>query len=159
MTTTTEAQTDGRADDAIAPRPVNVDVITAYEHMIDRVPDAGAEGIESILAQVAAVTDPTALDAPWQAGGLAQYAGRSIIVRGIRKLPSDYPGPLPWFLIIDGQDPATGGEVHLTTGSVSVVAQLVKAYVSGWLPIAVIPRLAERPTKDGYYPMHLEVMR
>ncbi len=147
------------APGSIVPRAVQGDVIDAYESMISAVPDAGQEGIESILRQLAAVTDPAALDTPWQAGGLADFVGRQIIVRGIRKMPSDYPGPLPWFLIIDGQDVTTGAEIHLTTGAVSVVAQLVKAFAESWLPAVFIPRVSDRPTKDGYYPMHLEVVR
>lgn len=160
MTTATSSdQAAAPEPGAIVPRPVRGDVIDAYESMIASVPDAGTEGVESILRQLAAVTDPNALDTPWQAGGLADWVGRTIIVRGIRKMPSDHPGALPWFLIIDGQDPVTGGELHLTSGSVSVVAQLVKAHAAGWFPLAFVPRLADRPTKDGFYPMHLEVAR
>lgn len=144
---------------AIVPRPVHGDVIEAYEAMIASVPDAGGDGVEAILAQLAGITDPSKLDTPWRSGGLAEYAGRMIIVRGIRKMESDYDGPLPWFLIVDGQDAQTGDEIHLTTGATSVVAQLVKAFQLGAFPLAVIPRIAERPTPGGYYPMHLEVAR
>ena len=159
MSTSTQATDDAAREGAIVPRPVRGDVVEAYEAMIEQVPDAGQDGIESILAQLAGITDPNRLDAPWNAGGLAEWAGRMIIVRGIRKMESDYDGPLPWFLILDGQDGQTGQEVHLTTGATSVVAQMVKAHVEGWFPLAVIPRLAKRPTKDGYYPVHLEVAR
>lgn len=156
---TAPAQATAPAEGAIVPRAVHGDVIEAYEAMIDQIPDAGQDGLEGILAQLAAVTSPDQIDAPWQAGGLADYVGRPIVVEGARKMPSDYPGPLPWFLILDGYTSDTGEPVHATTGALSVVAQVVKAQVAGWLPMTVIPRLAERPTKDGYYPMHLEVVR
>lgn len=156
---TAPAQDAPAMEGAIVPRPVHGDVIEAYEAMIAQVPDAGGDGVEAILAQLAGITDPSKLDTPWRSGGLAEYAGRMVIVRGIRKMASDFDGPLPWFLIVDGQDVQTGEEIHLTTGATSVVAQLVRAFQLGAFPLAVIPRIAERPTKDGYYPMHLEVAR
>ena len=158
----TSSETQAAAADqpgAIVPRPVHGDVIDAYEGMIASVPDAGGDGIEAILAQLARAESPDQLDSPWQAGGLADYRDRPILVTGIRKAPSEHPGPLPYFLIIDGQDPATGELLTITTGAVSVVAQLVKAYTAGWLPVMVIPRMAERATKDGFYPWHLDVHR
>jgi len=48
-------------------------------------------------------------------------------------------------------------EIVWTTGSVSVVAQLVKAFMLGALPLYATIRKAERPTANGYYPQHLEV--
>ncbi len=156
---TADPTTEAPAAGAIVPRLVPDDAIAAYESMIAQVPDAGTEGVEAILAQIAGASSTDDLDQPWRSGGLQDYRDRPILVLGIRKMPSDFPGPLPWFLIVDGQDPATGGDVHLTTGSVSVVAQLVKAYTAGWLPVMVIPRQSERPTRDGNFAWHLDVHR
>lgn len=141
------------------PRAIQGDVIAAYESMIVDVPDAGGDGIEGILLAIATATSAAELDEPWRAGGLGRYVDEPIVVTGIRKMPSDFgAGGLAWFLIVDGAVRATGEKVAATTGSISVVAQLVKAHNLGLFPLTVIPRLSKRPTADGYFPQHLEVV-
>lgn len=134
-------------------------VVESYEAMIADVPEAGADGFASILAALALATDPADLDAPWRSQGLGDLVNVPVRVTGIRKMPSDYPGGLPWFLVIDGAIIETGETVAVTTGAVSVVAQLVKAHQLGAFPLDVIPRQSERPSRSGYFPQHLEVVR
>ena len=140
----------------VALRP---DVVEAYEAMIETVPEAGADGFESILRALALAGDVTDLDAPWRSTGLTELANVPIRLTGIRKMPSDYPGGLPWFLVMDGAIIDTGETIAVTTGAVSVVAQLVKAWSLGAFPLDVIPRIADRPSRSGYYPQHLEIVR
>ena len=143
---------------ATGPRPIRGDVIEAYEAMIASVPDAGGDGFESILAAIALASAPSQLDAPWRSTGLAGFANTPLVVTGIRKMPSDFPGGLPWFLIIDAANLLTGEVVSITTGAVSVVAQLVKAWSLDAFPLRVVPRIAERPSANGYFPQHLEIV-
>lgn len=131
--------------------------VQVYESMIEAVPDAGADGIEGILDALARATDVRDLDAPWRSAGLDAYLNVELTVTGIRKLPSDYAGGLSWFLIIDGAT-ADGEVVSITTGATMVVAQLVRAFALGGLPVRVIPRQSERPSRNGYYPQHLEIL-
>lgn len=133
-------------------------VIEAYESMLATVPDAGGSGFDGILEAIAAATDAADLDAPWRSEGLKRYANAKIRVFGIRKLPSDYEGGLSHFLIIDGAIVATGETVAITSGAVSVVAQLVKAWQLGAFPLNIVPRIATRASRNGYFPMHLEMV-
>lgn len=135
------------------------DVAETYELMIQAVPEAGQDGMANILDQIARAGSVQALDAPWQGGGFQLFRDRLVHVHDIRRMPSDFDGPLGFFLVVDGADASTGETFTATTGSIAVVGQLVKAYVSGWFPLACIPRMAKRPTPDGYYPMHLEIAR
>lgn len=137
-------------------RQVKGDVITYFEAILTEIPDAGGEGVENILEQIAAANDVTGLDEPWRAGGLGKYVDRPLRIDGIRKLPSDFGSGLSYFLVVDGADLETGEKVVATTGSMSVVGQLAKAWALGAFPCVVIPRLAKRKTKDGFYPQHLE---
>lgn len=140
-----------------SPAVLSPHVVDAYEAMIESVPEAGGDGFESILEAIAMAQDARELDAPWRSNGLDELANVPLVVTGIRKMPSDYPGGLPWFLVIDGAVRATGERVTVTTGAVSVVAQLVKAHQLGAFPLVVIPRVSARPSRSGYYPVHLEV--
>jgi len=146
-----------RVDDA--PTPIRPEVVAAYEAMIVSVPDAGGDGFDGILEQIARADGLADLDAPWRSGGLEEYANVPLAILGIRKMPSDFPGGLPWFLVVDAATVDDGERVTFTTGAVGVVAQLVKAYQLGAFPLVVIPRQSARPTSSGYFPQHLEIAR
>lgn len=160
MTTETEAPTGAEqapSNGAVAIRP---DVVEAYMALAAGIPEAGGDGAESILLQILATEDPAALDAPWRADGLRAFLGHPLRVDGLRRMPSEFGGGLPFFLVVDAADLGTGEKVTVTTGAVSVVAQLAKAFALGLIPgWRVVPREAERPSSSGYYPQHLEVMR
>lgn len=152
-----EAATNGAV--AVPVRQAEGDVIAFYERILEEVPDAGGDGIENILEQIAQAGDTSGLDEPWRAGGLGKYVDQAIVVQSIRKMPSDFGSGLSFFLVVDGAVRATGEKVTATTGSLSVVAQLLKAWQLGAFPVLVVPRLSKRPTKDGYYPQHLEFVQ
>lgn len=134
-------------------------LVATYAPLLAAVPDAGTEGMANILEQIARASSLAQLDAPWQAGGLQQFRDRPIVVTGIRKMESDFAGGLGWFLIMDCADALTGETFVATTGSVAIVAQLVKWWSLGDAPLKCIPRMAKNPTPSGFFPMHLEVVR
>lgn len=140
------------------PQLVSPAMVEAYENMLTSIPDAGGEGIERILAQIAGVTDPRDLDAPWRTAGLDKFMDELIEIRGIRKLPSDYGSGLPWFLVLDIVYKATGELLTATTGAVMVVAQLAKAYQLGAFPIGCYPRQSERAEPGKNPAQHLEII-
>jgi hypothetical protein len=155
--TAQEAPAEDTATTAPVPvRQVEGQVVDYYESILESVPDAGGDGIEGILEQIAAAQDATGLDDPWRAGGLAKYLDKPLVIQSISKMPSDFGSGLSYFLVVDGAERATGEKVTVTTGSLSVVAQLLKAWQLDLFPVLVIPRASKRPTKDGYYPQHLE---
>lgn len=135
------------------------EIVSSYESMLASVPDAGEGSFERILQQIASATDKAALDAPWRSSGLEEYANVELAILSIAKMPSDFPGGLPWFLVIDAMIPATGEALTITTGAVSVVAQLVKAWALGAFPLRVVPIVAERASRSGYHPVHLQLVR
>lgn len=135
------------------------DIVMAYEAMIADVPEAGGDGFEAILQAVLDAQGLQDLDAPWRSSGLEDWANLPLRITGLKRMPSDYDGGLPFFLVVQAVQPATGEIVTITTGAVSIVAQLAKAWSAGWFPLDVIPRKAARPSARGFYPMHLEVRR
>lgn len=134
-------------------------MVEAYSSMLASVPDSGGDGMEGILQQLLEAGDASELDAPWRSAGLELYRNTPLVIRSIRKVPSEFEGGLPWFLVLDAAVLGSGELVTITTGAVSVVAQLARAWAMGALPLKVIPRQSDRPSKSGYYPQHLEVAR
>jgi hypothetical protein len=158
MTTSTDTIDEAGATQLPAPIPVSGSVIAAFGAMIDAIPEAG-DGMESILLQLAQATTAAELDAPWdEASGLRDLIDERITITGARRVASDYTDGLGWFLVLDVQRIDTGELLTVTTGAVSVVAQVAKGYQIGALPLRCIPREATRPTKDGYLPIHLEMI-
>lgn len=140
------------------PLPIRSEVVEAYESMLASVPEAGDSGYESILEAIALATDASQLDAAWRSAGFEELAGIPLTVRGIRKVRSEFAGGLPWFLVVDAVNETSGEPLTLTTGAVSVVAQLTKAWALQAFPLRVRPVVAERPSSSGYYPQHLEIL-
>lgn len=117
------------------------------------------EAVESILAQILGSENLDDLDAPWNTTKVEELTGHPLVVHSLKRMTSDFTDGLGVYLVVQAAVKNTGEEVTFTTGSVSIVAQLVKAYVSGWMPLECKLVRAERPTADGYYPQHLELLR
>lgn len=143
----------------VTPVGVSQSVVQVYQAMIDQVPDAGQDGMEGILAQLAEATDVGQLDEPWRSGGLGELASRPLRIDSIAKMPAEFDGPIPYFLIVRGYLADTGEKFTASTGAVSVVGQLVRAYAIGAFPLACVLRIADRPSAAGYFPQHLEMIR
>lgn len=137
---------------------IRPDLVAAVEIMMDDIPEAGGDAFESIIGAIIRVGDVRDLDAPWRSAGMGELANQRIRIDAIRKSPSDFPGGLPFFLLCDGAFVETGEVFTVTTGAVSVVVQLAKAHQLGALPLVCIPRVADRPSKSGNFPMHLEMV-
>ena len=129
----------------------------AFLAMLQQVPDPDDDATARIVAAILGAKTAEDLDAAWDAEGMRQWADTAVRVKAVHKLPSTYTGGLGVFLVCRCELPEVGEEFILTTGSVSIVAQLVKAHTHGWLPITVVPRKSE--SRSGYFPMHLELVR
>lgn len=131
-----------------------------FEAWFQQVPEADSdEATLRIVELIFAAETAEDLDAPWRGEGMRAYVGRVIRVQSIRRLPSDFTGGPGWYLGCQVVLEATGEVDFATTGSIAIMAQLVAAHLKGLLPIDCVPRLAERKSRNGYFPMHLEVVR
>lgn len=124
------------------------------------VPEADPEEATlSILAAIVSAQDPDDLDDPWLGQGMRKMLGRVLVVQSIKRLPSDFTDGPGWYLGCETVVQASGESLFVTTGSLPIMAQLATAYIRGWLPLNVVPRQAERKSRNGYYAMHLEIAR
>lgn len=131
-----------------------------FEVLLADVPEADAEEATiSIVTAIVGAEDPDDLDAPWAGQGMRKLIGRLLRVDSIKRLPSDFADGPGWYLGCDCLIEASGEKLFVTTGSLPILAQLATAYVKGWLPLSVVVRQSERPSRNGYFPMHLEIDR
>ena len=133
--------------------------LATFDEIISKVPEAGDEAFDRILTQVFNAKSANELDAAWKTDSFSKLSGHEILVTDIKQMPSDYTGGLGYYLIVAFTDKETGEECVGTTGSVAIVAQLVKAFVLGALPLSARVIVAERASRNGYHPMHLQIVR
>ena len=156
-----QQQTSGAVAQAAGPGadPLSDGTVAVYQSMLDAVPDAeSGAGYERILQQLAAADDLTGLNSPWEAGDFREWADEVLVIRGITKRPAEFEGGLPWFLVVDAVDEATGNMLTLTTGSVNIVAQLTRAWSLDLFPIRAKVVIAAKPTRSGFYPQRLQFL-
>lgn len=153
MTDETKVTTTGPAQLA--------EIQAKWAALAESIPDAASDdgsGAMRIATQIFDAQQAGDLDSPWEARDFATLLNKPVKVTALRKAESDYPDGPGFYLIVDVTEVSTGEMVTVTTGSVSVMAQLIKAYAAGWMPLICVLTEAERPTKQGYRPQHLMVL-
>lgn len=126
--------------------------------LLRQVPEGDEDAYTGIMRQLLSAKSAAELNTPFSLEGMREYEGQPLVIESIRQMPSDFAEGLGVYLICNVRDPRTGEQSSISTGSVSVITQLIVAYVQGWLPLTVVPRFAKKPTAQGYTPMHLEVV-
>lgn len=121
------------------------------------VPEPDEDAAVKIVGTILGAETAEELDRPWDTDGMRTLYNRPLVVNSITRRPSDFRGGLGAYLGCDCTDPDTGERLFVTCGSVSSVAQLVRAHTLGLFPLTVVPVPAKRPTKMGYLPYHLEI--
>jgi hypothetical protein len=137
----------------------NPATIARFAEMVALLPradddDGGAERIIEAILNAQTWED---LDAPWRARGGEAYKDVPQRILGAKIRPSDFGQGLGVYVVVDAVDMRNGESITWTTGSVSIVAQLVRAHCVGAFPLLATLRVAERPSKAGNFPQHLEV--
>jgi hypothetical protein len=127
--------------------------------ILDRVPDQDEGDVTGIIAQIINAEDSDGLDSPWQSAGMKKFRNHAVRIDSIKKLESEFAEGLPFYLLCEGVVLETGEYQALTTSSVQIMAQILVAWDKGLWPLTVYPRVATKPTKKGFYPMHLEIYR
>ncbi len=133
----------------------------AFLMMLREVPERTDEAVDvaaRIVGTILAAEKPEDVDRPWDSEGMRKYFDQVVIVNAISRRPSDYEGGLGVYLGCECVIERTGEETFVSCGSVSAVAELVRLYALGSLPVKVVPIKAKKATKNGYWPYHLEVV-
>ena len=135
-------------------------VVEAFKRLMSDIPESDPnDATARIVAQILAAETPEELEEPWNGEGMRALSGRLLRITDVRRLPSEFLSGPGWYLGCTAVLVETGESKFVTTGSLSILAQIGRAVQAGWLPIDVVPREAEKPSRNGYRPMHLEIAR
>lgn len=112
---------------------------------------------DNIVLQLLQASDVDGLNAPWDTSDAEKIAGHRIVIETIERRPSDFNAGLGMYLVIKGVIPKTGEKFVWSSGSVSVVAQLARAWYLDAFPVTAQLIISDTPTKNGYRPQRLQV--
>lgn len=129
-----------------------------FASMVVAIPEADGSGTERILLSILNAKSWDELDDPWDTTKSDALVGVEMVIHTISRHASAYADGLGVFLVAHGKRLDDNTETVFSTGSVSVVAQLVRAFMLGAFPLYCILRQSDKPTSKGYYPHHLEIM-
>lgn len=152
--TSTEIELKAQRD-LEAKQAINREILRLLATVPGRSEQAGLE----MFMQILSATTLDELDRPWNGNGMGDYIDKRIRIDSIRQEPSSFKDGPGVFLVAAGMDYATGAVISFMTSSVYEMAQLLVAHDNKLLPADFIPRVAVKPTENGYYPRHLEVYR
>lgn len=133
-------------------------LLTMFAEMAVMIPADDGNATEDILKQILTAETWDDLDAPWEVSAIDDVINKPMRITSAKRLPSTFAGGLGVFLVIALVDIKTGETYIKTTGSVSVVAQVARAYALQCTDVIVEWKRAERPSKNGYFPQHLKVL-
>lgn len=121
-------------------------------------PEPDDDVTSRIAATILASERPEDMNAPYAQEGMRNLFGVPLRVWAVRKGESQFTEGQPIFLIAEAHRMDTGEAIVTTTSAEAAMAVLIKAVLSDWLPIDVMPTPAKKPTKAGFIPYHLEVL-
>lgn len=138
---------------------VSQETMALFTQMAVGIPEADDGGAyENIVLQLLQATDVDGLNAPWDTSDAEKLANHRLKIESLQRRPSDFNAGLGMYLVCKGVDLGTGETFVWSTGSVSVVAQLARAYFLGALPVIAELQISDTPTKNGYRPQRLNVI-
>lgn len=144
-------------DQQSALRQLPPHLLRQFSDMALMLPETESDGGASILEAILNAADMRATNDVWAKRDLGAYKDRVIIIESASRSKSDFKDGLGIFVVVSLVLEDTGEAVTATTGSMSNVAQIVKAYANEEFPLRCIVRVAERASQSGYFPQHLEV--
>lgn len=120
-------------------------LVAQFVNMVTLIPDAEPGDGADLVAQILGATTLHEVDAPWN-GGRKAPIGPLLSVVAVTKSPSDYPGGLPFYLVLDHQTSPEATVKQFTVGGTMVVAQMVKFHELDEFP--VVGTIVETPLKN-----------
>lgn len=132
--------------------------LALFAQMAVTIPEANDdEAYERIVTQLLQAADVDDLNAPWDSSTAEELTGYRLKIESIERRQSDYAGGLGLFLVLKGVKTTTGEKFVWSTGSVSIVAQLARAWHLNAFPVIAELIIAELPTSNGFRPQHLKI--
>lgn len=144
-------------DQASSLRELPPALVEQFSRMAMMLPEIELDGGAGIIESILNAVDLRATNRVFERYDAEQLVGKWLIFERAQRAMSEYKGGLGLFLVVDAVDEESGEKITFTTGSMSIVAQCVKAYAGDEMPFRAKIKVTDNPTKSGFYPMNLEI--
>lgn len=114
---------------------------------------------QRIVAGILGATDIDAVFAMWEDKEAENKVDRPMRIDDVAFDESTYNNSIGWYALVFAHEISTGEEWQFSIGAENVVTQLIALANLNSLPVDVVIKKSERPTREGYYPLHLERIR
>jgi hypothetical protein len=152
-------KTDEMVTQSSALVPVNPnEALTQARALIEAIADVTEDPTPHMAAAILNADDPEDWESIFKGRSIKDSAGVRVRITALRKAPSQFEGPVPYFLIADVVNLETGESDVMTISSVMSMLQLVTAHQRGWLPLDVEVVRKDKPTRRGFHPIHLKAI-
>lgn len=155
-TTTTAPTTVDQDGRAIITRDDMVARITGW---LLAIPETEEGDDTAILAQLAGAQTWDDINAPWQSAKVEKYIDHEIVIRGVRRINSDFDTGFGYYLVCDVVDTLTGEAGTMIAGATAIVGQLAAVHHQGGFPCVCTPRQAKRAKLGKSPAQHLDDVR
>ena len=135
------------------------EALTQARSLIEAIADVVDDPTPRMAAAILNAEDPEDWEAVFSGKSIKDSAGARVRITALRKAPSAFEGPVPYFLIAEITNLDTGETDVMTISSVMSMLQLVVAHDRGWLPLDVEVIRKDKPTRRGFHPIHLKAIR
>ena len=134
--------------------------------LVRMIPDMPESDGAGILAEILNATTPEELNRSSKLPAGQDLGGTTMVITDVHKLPSDLDGDddgtgvrLGYYLIVDATVGSWRKPLRWQTSAPGLALPVCQLYVWGKLPAEVTIRKADKPTKRGFYPMNLEIVK
>lgn len=134
------------------------DLVKRFADMAFTLPETTGDGGAGIIEAILNATEVESLDSVWGTKDPDKLVGEPLTILSATVSRSDYADGLGVFLVVKAHREGTGEDITFTTGSMAVIAQIVRAHTLQALPMRAKLVRADRPSASGYYPQHLEML-
>lgn len=126
--------------------------------MVTDLPEAEGDATERILAQILTAETAEDVNQIWETSKIETVLDVPLLISRVERAPSDFEDGIGVYVVIHAVNQRTHAPIVVVTGSINVIAVLIKAHRADWLPMIGIPRGPKRPNKNGHSgPFRLEL--
>jgi hypothetical protein len=139
--------------------PVSREVLLAqYGALLEQIPLAQDDDGFGLIKDILTATNWQELNRESELDNLQKYVGKTLKIIGMERRVSEIEGGMPWYLMVDAIDVASGELIKLNTSAGTPMAKMTMLHKFNNLPALVKITKTDKATRSGFYPLELEVL-
>ena len=145
----------GSPDLAIPSREAEESNFHYLERLMAMLPEPEGDGADLLIGKILGAESMQEENDVWETTSSRELVGKRYVFEAVAARPSGVGQGLQYFLVCTVTDCDTGERDTITTGSLNIVASLMRRVLSGDLPAVATIEGPKRQLESGRIPLHL----